>query len=168
MKVSIEAGSTKPDDLLSVFPSEIGWLGLVGHDKLVRRVTIGHASAAAARKAARQLAALRSRDGQLDEADWYPALRKLLQAYAEGQCVSFHEFSLDIPHRTRFRDNVLAATRRVGYGETTTYGELARQVGHPGAARAVGTAMATNQFSFPAIASWRPAESSAGIPRLRD
>ena len=30
------------------------------------------------------------------------------------------------------------------YGETISYGELAAEVGRPGAARAVGTAMATN------------------------
>jgi len=41
---------------------------------------------------------------------------------------------------------VLAVTKRLKYGETTTYGQLARDVGHPGAARAVGTVMSTNKF----------------------
>jgi methylated-DNA-[protein]-cysteine S-methyltransferase len=34
--------------------------------------------------------------------------------------------------------------RDVPYGETVSYGELAVMAGHPGAARAVGSAMATN------------------------
>ncbi|GIS60136.1 MAG: hypothetical protein CM1200mP2_23610 [Planctomycetaceae bacterium] len=34
--------------------------------------------------------------------------------------------------------------RQVGYGQTTSYGEVARKIGRPGAARAVGTAMANN------------------------
>jgi methylated-DNA-[protein]-cysteine S-methyltransferase len=39
---------------------------------------------------------------------------------------------------------VWTALSRVPAGKTVTYGELARQVGHPGAARAVGGAMARN------------------------
>jgi methylated-DNA-[protein]-cysteine S-methyltransferase len=60
--------------------------------------------------------------------------------------VNFDEFELRLPRQTLFRDQVLAATRRLDYGETTTYGDLARRVGHPGAARAVGTVMSTNRF----------------------
>ena len=44
-----------------------------------------------------------------------------------------------------FQRNVLTTLRkRVGPGKTISYGELAEVVGHPGAARAVGTAMARN------------------------
>ena len=44
-----------------------------------------------------------------------------------------------------FQRKVLATLRkRVGPGKTISYGELAEVVGHPGAARAVGTAMARN------------------------
>jgi methylated-DNA-[protein]-cysteine S-methyltransferase len=44
-----------------------------------------------------------------------------------------------------FRRAVLeTVAREVPYGETATYGEIAQLVGHPGAARAVGSAMARN------------------------
>lgn len=44
-----------------------------------------------------------------------------------------------------FQRRVLSTLRkRVGPGKTISYGELAELVGHPGAARAVGTAMARN------------------------
>ena len=44
-----------------------------------------------------------------------------------------------------FRRRVLETLRDdVGYGETVAYGELAAMAGRPGAARAVGSAMATN------------------------
>jgi methylated-DNA-[protein]-cysteine S-methyltransferase len=43
-----------------------------------------------------------------------------------------------------FRRDVLAACARIPEGEVRTYGELAVEAGRPGAARAVGTAMATN------------------------
>jgi methylated-DNA-[protein]-cysteine S-methyltransferase len=45
-----------------------------------------------------------------------------------------------------FRADVLAALVEVPYGEVVTYGELAALAGRPGAARAVGTTMATNPW----------------------
>lgn len=43
-----------------------------------------------------------------------------------------------------FQRRVLRQLVRVGFGQLTTYGDLARRVGKPGAARAVGAAMASN------------------------
>lgn len=45
---------------------------------------------------------------------------------------------------TAFARRVWAAARRIPRGETRTYGEIARAVGAPGAARAVGRAMGAN------------------------
>ncbi len=45
---------------------------------------------------------------------------------------------------SEFDRKVWATLRRVPAGKTVTYGELARQAGFPGAARAVGGAMARN------------------------
>lgn len=41
-------------------------------------------------------------------------------------------------HPQDFRDRVTAVLLRLGRGEVTTYGEVAAEAGHPGAARAVG------------------------------
>ena len=43
-----------------------------------------------------------------------------------------------------FQRQALKATYAIPYGEVRSYGEIARQIGHPGAARAVGRAEATN------------------------
>lgn len=43
-----------------------------------------------------------------------------------------------------FARRVYAATRELGPGETTSYGEIARGLGDPGAARAVGAALGAN------------------------
>ncbi len=43
-----------------------------------------------------------------------------------------------------FAERVREAVRQIPRGETRTYGEVARAVGHPGAARAVGTVMRNN------------------------
>jgi AraC family transcriptional regulator of adaptative response/methylated-DNA-[protein]-cysteine methyltransferase len=50
---------------------------------------------------------------------------------------------LDV-HATAFRRRVWEALRRIPFGETRSYGEIAAAVGAPGAARAVGTACAQN------------------------
>jgi len=43
-----------------------------------------------------------------------------------------------------FAWDVLSATRRVGFGRTATYGEIAGRIGRPRAARAVGRALGSN------------------------
>ena len=67
----------------------------------------------------------------------------VLAAYFSGDIDALD--ALDIaPEGTDFRQIVWKALREVRAGETVSYGELAARVGAPGAARAVGTANATN------------------------
>jgi len=72
-------------------------------------------------------------------------LRDKLCRYFDGQSVSFDE-PLDMSGATDFQRRVWEATRRIPRGQTATYGEIARQVGSPGAARAVGQVMARNPW----------------------
>jgi O-6-methylguanine DNA methyltransferase len=46
-----------------------------------------------------------------------------------------------------FRSRVYKAVAAIPPGETRSYGEIAERAGSPGAARAVGTAMAQNRFA---------------------
>ena len=48
---------------------------------------------------------------------------------------------------TEFECRVWAALSEVGYGATVTYGQLARAIGEPRAARAVGTALGRNPLA---------------------
>ena len=45
---------------------------------------------------------------------------------------------------TEFQRKVWNATRKIPYGETRTYAQIAAQIGHPKAVRAVGTALGKN------------------------
>jgi methylated-DNA-[protein]-cysteine S-methyltransferase len=54
------------------------------------------------------------------------------------------ELAVDLQLASGFRRAVLERLPDVGYGRTVSYGELAAEVGHPRAARAVGSACATN------------------------
>ena len=71
-------------------------------------------------------------------------LRSRLEDFAAGQPIDFDDVELVLPPLTNFRFLVMKHVRQVGYGQTTSYGEVARKIGRPGAARAVGTTMANN------------------------
>ncbi len=51
---------------------------------------------------------------------------------------------VDLSALPPFRQKVLKATMRIPAGQVRSYGQIAQAIGHPGAARAVGTAMARN------------------------
>lgn len=80
-------------------------------------------------------------------ADPPPEIQRVVTAlsgYFAGVPVDFADVPLDLDRESAFHRAVYAATRAVGWGRTTTYGALASLVGEPGAARAVGRAMARN------------------------
>jgi methylated-DNA-[protein]-cysteine S-methyltransferase len=68
--------------------------------------------------------------------------RRELDEYFAGSRRGF-DLPLDL-RVAAFQGDVLTALARVPYGVTTTYGTLAREAGHPKAARAVGTVMNRN------------------------
>ena len=127
---------------VSVFSTPLGWFCLLGRDRRVSLLTIGHRRVDEA--PLRRLKPLIN--DRLEESDWQPELRERLQRFASGEVVSFDDIAVEIGHRTPFQQRVLIATRGIGFGETISYGELADRVGSPNAARAVGAVMASNQI----------------------
>jgi O-6-methylguanine DNA methyltransferase len=71
------------------------------------------------------------------------ALRAQLEAYLRGQRATF-SIALDLTTGTAFQRSVWRALQRIPYGATKSYGEIAREIGSPGAARAVGMACGRN------------------------
>ncbi|MDR6976395.1 methylated-DNA-[protein]-cysteine S-methyltransferase [Streptomyces sp. 3330] len=69
-----------------------------------------------------------------------------LQAYFAGE---LREFSLELRlHGTPFQRSVWDGLRKIPYGETRTYGELAEALGNPTASRAVGLANGRNPIGI--------------------
>jgi len=69
-----------------------------------------------------------------------------LRAYFAGELTEF-----DLPLATAgapFQRRVWAELRKIPYGSTISYGELARRMGNPNAARAVGAANGSNPISI--------------------
>ena len=72
--------------------------------------------------------------------------REQLQDYFEGKRI---EFNLDIEGTgTAFQKKVWKALCGIPYGETISYGELARRIGQPAASRAVGAANGMNPIGI--------------------
>jgi methylated-DNA-[protein]-cysteine S-methyltransferase len=67
-----------------------------------------------------------------------------LRRYFVGEAVDLSAIEVDLDGVPEFHREIYAVLRQVAWGETTTYGELARRLGVAGAARAIGQAMGRN------------------------
>jgi methylated-DNA-[protein]-cysteine S-methyltransferase len=70
-------------------------------------------------------------------------VRRQLDEYFAGERTRF-ELKLDRRLMRGIARDVLAATAKVPFGKTTTYGTLAERIGRPRASRAVGNALGSN------------------------
>jgi methylated-DNA-[protein]-cysteine S-methyltransferase len=69
--------------------------------------------------------------------------------YFAGEKTDFSDLQLDLNEQESFFKQVYAAARRVRWGQTTTYGALARELGAgAAAAREIGQAMARNPVAL--------------------
>jgi len=116
------------------FPTPFGMFSVaVDAEGRITGTAFGRRSALAARLGEGQL--VRSADRSV-------RVRKQIDDFLAGRR---HAFDLPLaPQGTPFQQSVWQALREIPFGTTTSYGELARAIGRPGAARAVGRANATN------------------------
>jgi methylated-DNA-[protein]-cysteine S-methyltransferase len=70
-------------------------------------------------------------------------VRRELDEYFAGTRKDF-DLEIDLTLAKPFARRILAATARIPFGATSTYGEIAAQAGSPGAARAAGGALGSN------------------------
>ena len=116
-------------------PSPIGPLTLVAQDGVL----------AAVYTAEHRRAPDPSTHGRRDAAG-LEAAADALDAYFAGDLTAF-----DLPLAARgtpFQERVWAALREIPYGSTASYGQLAAELGAPGASRAVGAASGRNPVSI--------------------
>jgi methylated-DNA-[protein]-cysteine S-methyltransferase len=70
-----------------------------------------------------------------------------LDDYFAGTRVEF-DLPLDLSQGTVFQQSVWQALKNIAFGSTTSYAGIARQIGNPGAVRAVGAANGRNPLSI--------------------
>ena len=91
-------------------------------------------------------------DGQFDGSapvappGWVQGVIDDMLASLRGEADDLADIPLDLDGFPPFRRRVYEVVRRIPAGETMSYGEVAAAAGSPGAARAVGQAMARNPF----------------------
>jgi methylated-DNA-[protein]-cysteine S-methyltransferase len=78
-----------------------------------------------------------------EEPAFLTAVVEQVSEYLEGKRRDF-DFPIDWSVLRPFQEQVLRLTYAIPYGQVNTYGEIAREIGKPRAARAVGRAQATN------------------------
>lgn len=67
-----------------------------------------------------------------------------IRRYAQGEREDFSDVALDLSGIPDFNRQAYAELLKIGYGETTTYGAIARILGDVALSRAVGQAMGAN------------------------
>lgn len=128
--------------------SPVGPLRIIATAEAITAIEFaGPAPAAASPRTSSARAAVASAGRPVGErADADPVLLdavRQLSAYFAGE---LKEFDLPLAAQgSAFQQRVWAELRRIGYGETASYGEIARRLGMtPAASRAVGTANGRN------------------------
>ena len=69
-----------------------------------------------------------------------------IQSYLHGRRVDFRYLKIDWAGYSPFGERVLSRLRRVSWGRTASYDDIAQAVGAPGASRAVGQVLRSNRL----------------------
>ena len=139
--------------MLTDFSTDLGHMALATWDGEIVGLAFGYSRADQAIRALksyysesdRALLDQAMRESSSEAAFFNERVARLLKKYASGESVDFDDLPLSLVGMTNFQKQVVAACRASPWGETVSYGELAARVGHPGAARAVGTVMRKNR-----------------------
>jgi len=126
-----------------VFKTAIGWCGAVMAQRKLRRLFIGYAGPHQLKKNIRDAF---GDDIGLNNSVAMRIIIQKLKRGCSGEKVSLSDVPMDWSSLTEFQQKVLRAAAQIPYGSVDTYGGLARKIGSPRSARAVGNALAQNPF----------------------
>ena len=126
-----------------LFDTAIGPCGIAWSERGLTGVQLPEADQARTEK---RLAAKSGSAGAGEPPPWVAALIADIQRYLAGERIDFSAVAVDLAGVDPFRRKLYEAMRAIGFGSTTTYGELARTIGlpEPQAAQDVGQAMGRN------------------------
>ena len=125
----------------SLFETSVGWCALAWHDAGIVGACLPQTNETVLAARWEQLHPGATRASAL------PVAAREVQAHLEGKPSALDEIVIDYTGVPDFHARVYVASRAIQAGQTKTYGELAAEIGSPGAARAVGQALAKNPFA---------------------
>ena len=126
-----------------VAKTDWGWIGVAATDRGIARIALP------CRRRADALSEMSSTPGSSPRVRGDASVRlekkaiSLLADYFRTGRMDWN-LPLDLDGATDFEKKVWRAAREIPRGSVVTYGELARRIGKPGAARAVGRALGRN------------------------
>ena len=123
----------------SIFKTHWGWFGLLGCDQGLIRTCLP----VAFREAAERRLLSDTQEAEPAKKDYRPLENDII-SYYKGRRVDFDNVPVCLEHLTDFQKEVLTVLRTVKYGQTVSYGQVARLVNNPKASRAIGAVMAIN------------------------
>jgi methylated-DNA-[protein]-cysteine S-methyltransferase len=123
------------------FRTKAGWLAVAASARGLKAVTLPQQS--------RQRALDMLPDSRIAacSSPRFEDLAERITGYFDGHRQDFND-ALDLTAATPFQRRVWLAARLIPYGETRSYRQLAADIGQPGAARAVGRALARNPLAI--------------------
>ena len=130
----------------TIFDTAIGPCAVAWNDIGLTRVGLPEGSAAATR--ARLVRGLRGESEAVETGPTADVRRAIdaVVALLAGEWVDLAFVELDLAGVPEFNRQVYAVTRAIPVGSTLSYGEVARRIGRPGAAQAVGRALGANPW----------------------
>ena len=121
-----------------IFNTDMGWMGLAGTADGLTRIILPRPSAAEIRERLKDI------PGQgIQSPDLFQDLMDRFRLYFSGRATDFPD-RLDLSKGTPFQRKVWETAKLIPYGQTQSYGWIARQMGNPKAVRAVGQALGKN------------------------
>lgn len=129
--------------LYILFDTSFGRSGIAWDERGITRIQLAESSAA---ETAARLEAHGARRARGTPPAHVADAAQRVRRHLAGKVQDFGPVPLALESLPAPRRRIYEATRKVPAGSTITYGDLARQISTPGAARAVGAAMADNPF----------------------
>jgi O-6-methylguanine DNA methyltransferase len=124
----------------TVFQTAHGWMGILASPAGILAVTLPQTT----RRQAFTLLGEQAKQAAFSP-ETFNDLTQRFQDYYSGRKIMFPD-KLDFSNATAFQKQVWQAAKLIPHGETRSYGWLAKQIGKPHAARAVGQALGKNPF----------------------
>ena len=129
----------------TLFPSNFGSLSIVWketeNDPKILRIFLSNETYSSEKLVKRNFVNAHSGSCQLIE-----NIRKKIQNFLIGELIKFKLNNIALEVCSTFQKRVLLAEYKIPRGWVSTYGRIARLLGIPAGARAVGRALSTNPF----------------------
>ena len=130
----------------AIFKTRWGYFGLAGTEYGLLRTRLPEPEPEKIKRQLLKNLPFVNRDSSIEfDKAFFKTAQERIAAYFDGNCINFsRDFPIILDGFNFFISSVLTACGEIRFGQTISYSGLARKLGRPGTARAVGSALAKN------------------------